>query len=369
MRILYDGIIYSYQTAGGISRYFANLISRLPASVTPMMTATRGKGISFPTHPNFELHLRDHRLAPHIGRWAAKAWNQHCFRKLSQTANVSIYHPTYYTSVMGKRIVAPAVPTVLTVHDLIHERFREMLDPDGEHAELKRRAIERADAVICVSENTKADLLEYYRVDEAKISVIYHGSELANSLADDIAFDAEQPYFFYVGSRDRYKNFGLLLDAYRRVVVRRPELGLRVAGPQFTQDELRAIGERGLERKVIHCGQVSDAELAKMYRQSLALVYPSLYEGFGIPPLEAMCCGTAVIASNCSSLPEVVGDAGMLFDPESVEQLTDCLAQIADDRELRAALIQRGHQQAAKFSWERMATETWSVYQQLTKAA
>jgi glycosyltransferase involved in cell wall biosynthesis len=135
-----------------------------------------------------------------------------------------------------------------------------------------------------------------------------------------------------------------------------------VVGPPFSEEEKKLIADLKLTERIVHYGFATDSQLAKLYRCSVAFIYPSLYEGFGIPPLEAMACGTAVVASNRSSIPEVVGDGGILFNPESAEDLTEILLSLSRDSTLREKLVSKGRQRASNFSWEKTVDETVAVY-------
>jgi glycosyltransferase involved in cell wall biosynthesis len=146
----------------------------------------------------------------------------------------------------------------------------------------------------------------------------------------------------------------------------RPGLALCVVGTPFSNTERKLIAELGLVQAIEHYEQVSDAHLAKLYHHSVAFIYPSLYEGFGIPPLEAMACGTPVVASNRSSIPEVVGDAGLLFDPENMDELTDILITLTDDPSQRERLIARGQERAKAFSWDKTVSQTLEIYREVS---
>ena len=170
-----------------------------------------------------------------------------------------------------------------------------------------------------------------------------------------------------MGNRASYKNFDGLLRAFAQAVAVRPELVLCVVGSIFSEVENELIGRLKLTEHIEHYGHGTDTHLAKLYRCSLALVYPSLYEGFGIPPLEAMSCGTVAVVANGSSLPEVVGDAGVLFDPRSTEELVAILLSLLDDPAKRQALVLRGQQRAQEFSWDRTVAQTVDIYRALSK--
>jgi glycosyltransferase involved in cell wall biosynthesis len=245
---------------------------------------------------------------------------------------------------------------------MIHELFADQLDLSGHKTEEKRKAILAAQAVICISENTKKDLLERYSLPEEKVTVTYLASEIDASLSHGSEPVPSQPYYLYVGGRTSYKNFDGLLSAFAKVVSVRPEIKLCVVGLPFDETEEKLIADLKLTGHIEHYSYASDRLLAKLYRCSVAFVYPSLYEGFGIPPLEAMSCGTAVIASNCSSIPEVVGDAGILFDPKSTSDLADILLSLLDSPTERDRLIAKGHQRVKAFSWDKTVAQTLDVY-------
>ncbi|MEO2049953.1 MAG: glycosyltransferase family 1 protein [Pirellulales bacterium] len=369
MRILYDGMIYACQKAGGINRYFSQLIDRLPNDTTPVLTATQYNTDQFPSHPNLEVYQWNYKKWPRPIRWLPRALKGVYFQSLTERKNYDIQHPTYYESLLGKRGHRKHAPLVLTVHDMIHERFSEMVDPARKHAAIKRRAILQADAIICVSEKTKSDLLEYYDLPDTPISVVYHGCELQVPQDSQASPPVDRPYYLYVGARHGYKNFDRLLQAMSVVCQNGSPIDLHITGAPLSNMEIRKVNQLGLTEHIIPRGYLDDKALADEYRFSLAVVYPSLYEGFGIPPLEAMCCGTAVIAANTSSIPEVVGDAGILFDPYSVGELSEILLEFPKNESQRSKLIELGYQRQQQFSWDKMAKETIQVYQQVLAAA
>jgi glycosyltransferase involved in cell wall biosynthesis len=249
---------------------------------------------------------------------------------------------------------------------MIHELFMAEMDPKGRQVEEKRQAIMAAQTVICISENTRNDLLERYPIAPEKVRVTHLASEIDASLANGPEPVPTRRYFLYVGLRYRYKNFDGLLAAFARMLSVRPKLALCVVGAPFSDSERKLINELGLAGAIEHYEQVSDAHLAKLYHESVAFVYPSLYEGFGIPPLEAMACGTPVVASNRSSIPEVVGDAALLFDPEQTDELTDILIMLADDASQRERLITKGQERAKVFSWDKTVAQTLEIYREVS---
>ncbi len=360
MRILYDGQIYLYQTAGGINRYFANIISRLPEDFVPTLTTYKAPSVNYPTHPNLESFI--YKINSFRPMRVSYSLEKCYFRAVTAFNSFDLVHPTYYSLLTGQEFNKCKYPIVLTVHDTIHEIFGEWLDRSGQEVENKRKAISAAQAIICVSENTKKDLLERYPLAEEKVTVIYQASEINASLAHGSEPVPERPYYLYVGGRNEYKNFDGLLLGFAKAVSVRPDIALCVVGAPFNQTEEKLIADLKLTEYVENYRYVSDRHLAKLYRCSVAFVYPSLYEGFGIPPLEAMSCETVVVASNCSSIPEVVDDAGILFDPKSIGDLADILLSLLDNPTERDRLIARGHQRAQAFSWDKTAAQTLDVY-------
>ncbi|MBF2064480.1 MAG: glycosyltransferase family 4 protein [Calothrix sp. C42_A2020_038] len=361
MHILYDGQIYLMQVAGGINRYFANLINRLSENDFPAVTICETRNVNFPSHPNLKTFYFQRRgFRPRrVSFWLEKIY----FRAISKYKKFDLVHPTYYSLLTGNSLDSYRIPTVITVHDMIHEKFY----PDAIDVEDKRKAIMAADAIICVSQNTKTDLLERYSLPEEKITVTYLASELDASMSYGAETVPTHPYFLYIGNRMSYKNFDGLLLAFAKVAENNRDVKLCVVGSPFNPDEQQLISELKLDARIEFYGYVSDQHLAKLYRCSVAFVYPSLYEGFGIPPLEAINCGTVVVAANTSSIPEVVGNGGLLFNPDINHELSDMLLFLLDNPSERERIIARGYKQAQNFSWDKTAAQTFEVYRNVTK--
>ncbi|PSB32747.1 glycosyltransferase family 4 protein [Chlorogloea sp. CCALA 695] len=362
MRIFYDGLVYKVSPNRGVSRYFHNIISKLPENCTPLLT-TYDSGVNYPSHPNLQLFkYKKLKLA-----WISSLLEQYYFNSVSNSNKFDIAHPTYYSLFTRQEISKYNCPVVLTVWDMIHELFSEQIDVSGWQAEKKRKAIYAAQIIICISENTKKDLLERYSLPESQVKVTY----LASSINASIAYGTEsvpfRPYYLYVGERNsKYKNFNSLLSAFAKAVSVRSDLALCVVGQPINQREKKLIGKFKLANHIEHYSYPNDCHLAKLYRCSIALVYPSLYEGFGIPPLEAMSCGTVAIASDCSSIPEVVGDAGILFNPQATLDLADILLSLIDNSLERERLIAKGYQRANMFSWDKTVAQTFDIYRSVT---
>jgi glycosyltransferase involved in cell wall biosynthesis len=362
VKILYDGQIYADQITGGISRYFTNIIERLPLDIQPTLTASyRRNKTYYPNHPHLQLHefpdFRPHRVAHKLrGQY---------FRWYTDRQSFDVCHPTYYQLLSQTAFNRSKHPLVITVYDMIHELFADKIDR-GDTIANKQAAIQAADAIICISESTKNDLLKYFPTVAAKIVVTPLASEFRKEWADGDEKTPTQPYFLYVGSRAKaYKNFDTLLLAFAKVVTVNSDVLLCVVGAPFNAAEQQQIAELHLTERIQHYHHASDTHLAKLYRHSVAFIYPSLYEGFGIPPLEAMACGTVVVAANSSSIPEVVGDAGILFDPQSVGDLADISIELLNSPSKRDRLIAKGFDRHRLFSWEKTTAETVTVYRSL----
>lgn len=362
MRVLYDGEKFETQTAGGISAYFGQLISHLPDGVEATIALRQAVSLYLPDQDHAK------RIRPRAFRSKLLSWwaERATFGAALRSGRYDLIHPTYYRTVMIDDVSRLPGRVALTVHDMVHEIFHDRIDPYGTHAAIKRRAIDRADAIICVSENTKRDLQRFYRVPDDRISVIYEAPVVDATGEADSEEPVPELYFLYVGSRDAaYKNFALALDGIAALTGRFPDLRLLVVGSPFEDVDRQEIGRRNLADRVVHLGHLSTARLAGVYRGSLALLYPSLYEGFGIPPLEAMACGTPVIASSVASLPEVVGDAGFLIETGKPDDFVDAMTLVLTDERERQRIVELGRRRVGMFNWTKTAAETASVYRSL----
>lgn len=361
MRILYDGEIYGIQKVGGINRYFDNIIGRLPPDFQPILTSARSRNEPHPYHPNLKIfNYKRYGFKPgRLSYWLEKYY----FRAVESMNQPQIFHPTYYSLLTRQEFKEKRCPIVITVYDMLHEIFPNFLmDQDRRFAEIKRQSVSKADVILCISESTKRDLLDRYPLLEEKIWVTHLATEFNPYLEDSNDPIPSRPFFLYVGARWTYKNFNNLLIALSKIVSKIPDVMLCVVGSPFNSTEKEQISELNLDDHIENFSYASDAHLAKLYRNCVAFVYPSLYEGFGIPLLEAMICQAPIIASNTSSFPEVVGDAGLLFDPNSVADLTDRLLFLLDNPAERDILITKGLEQVKHFSWNKTVAQTVEAY-------
>lgn len=373
MRVFYDGFIFRAQKIGGIRRYFENLFTHFSAGIEAHLSLMLPQEAVSPLPAQPTLHCVPRWMSnlSHGGRTLSRL----CLRGFELASGCDVVHPTFYETLSGYpagRRRRRRTPMVLTVHDMLDEIFASQLDPHGVLADTKRVAIEGADAILCVSQSTRCDLQTRYAIPDERIVVTPLAASLREPSSDgsDKGPLPARPYVLIVGNRDFYKNFDRALSAFARAHDTWPELTLGVCGAPFNQAETEWIQALKLADAIHHLGFVSDAHLASLYQNADALLYPSLYEGFGIPPLEAMACGTVVITSNRSSLPEVVGDAALLVDPESTDEIADALLGLRDLSDAhRAALVTAGKNRAAEFSWTKTARVTADVYRALAAAA
>lgn len=254
---------------------------------------------------------------------------------------------------------------IVTIHDLIHLEFAQDLSPAARvYSRLMLPlAIKKADAVICVSHKTKQDLIEKLGASEHKITVIHHG---VDPIFQPLQKKTGEPYFLYVGLMKSHKNLGVLLNAF--VQLRKKsgrDIQLKIVGkPDQKQKIVRQwLNLISNEPNISVITDVNDQELQGLYAHATALVFPSLYEGFGFPILEAMASRTPVIAAQASSIPEVAGNAALYFDPRSEAELVGCLEKILSDSTMRNQLIQNGTERIKQFTWQKAASQLERVYE------
>lgn len=369
MRVHFDSQIFAAQSFGGISRYCASLAQHL-ASVTDIRPR-----ILAPIHINAYLQALPSHLvlglqapALKLPKSIVRVSSLLACAALQRARPSDILHRTYYYPLCH---LPGRAKNVLTVHDMIHEKFPHYFSPRDPIAVWKKRAIARADQIICVSEHTRRDLLELNPdVAPERVAVIHLGFSALHPLLTDApmpvcrvqAGDRHAPYILFVGHRGGHKNFTKLLLAYASSKWLRETFHLLCfGGGPFSSAENTLIAQVGQAHRVRQIGG-GDALLASTYRQASLFVYPSLYEGFGIPPLEAMSLGCPVASSHASAIPEVVGDAAALFDPASIDQMRQSMESVLEDDSKRARLITSGREHARLFSWQRCADLTAAVY-------
>jgi glycosyltransferase involved in cell wall biosynthesis len=366
MRILYDHQVFSLQDTGGISRYHYELVRGLQAFRDvhiEMLIGGNASVFPFPTLRGARTHVIGWktRTRPDYARYAI---NEALLSILAPLRGVAdIYHPTLnraMPAVRRRRIV-------VTQHDCTHERFPHLFRNTDAFIRVKRKILSLADAIICVSESSRQDLLHFYDLDEAKTHVVHHGFsplQEAPPLQSNVPDSGPRmgPYLLYVGSRTEYKKFMLLLEAFAQSGLAKEYRLVAVGGGSPSVEEQSRISQLAATDRVSLIPKANDPALADLYRNAALFVYPSLYEGFGFPPLEAMSLGCPVLANRTSSLPEICGEAAFYFESQDPTELADALkATLADGDGLREKR-RLGYEQVRLYDWSTTARRTMEVY-------
>jgi glycosyltransferase involved in cell wall biosynthesis len=357
MNIAYDNIVFSLQKAGGISNYWYQLVK--------MLQNDSDHNVVFYESENNNLF----RKKLNLNSLKENILPVQLLRYLPFSKNLppkSIFHSSYYRICLQKNVV-----NITTVHDFIYEYYGSMGSLSQiVHCSQKYFSVSRSQGIICISENTKKDLLKFYPfINPDIVKVVYHGVDqefkpLANKpfhLSELNQSLKPLKYILYVGNRNSYKNFSKVVE----VVALNPDLSLVVVGGEKFSDEEKVLF-LSLKERIFHFQGIDSAGLNVLYNNAFCLLYPSIYEGFGIPPAEAMKAGCPVISSNVSSIPEVVGDAGLLVNDITVNTLADQV-HILRDEVTRKTVIDKGIKQVEKFSWDRCCEETIRFYEEIYK--
>lgn len=372
------GIDYTpaYEQGGGIGRYVRELITALAIQDTTTdyrLFVAGAETNKLPPLPGSNFRWSASRLPP---IWFARLWHRARLPIPIErwVGPVSLYHATDFVLPPTHR----KTRTVLTVHDLSFVRV-----PASASLSLKRyldqvvpRSAHRADHILADSQTTKDDLVALYRIDPAKISVLLSGVSPRFRPIPDPAVEAviraryrigDVPYILCVGTVQPRKNYERVVQALGALSPDLANVHLVIAGGKGWLDGpiYDAVARLKLQDRVHFIGFAEDSDLPALYSYARCLAFPSLYEGFGLPILESMACGTPVLTANVSSLIEVAGNAALLVDPLSVEQITAALTRLLTDGALRTDLIQKGSQQAAIFTWERAAAQLRALYARL----
>jgi len=368
MRIGIDARLIHYSQAG-IAQYTTHLVKALAKidrsnqyyllqsrkETTPLVDAHNfaRRGIWTPSHHSLEHYILGLEVA---------------------NLRLDVLHSPDF--IPPKRNPLAKFKTVITVHDLAFLIYPHFLTKKAAryYGQIDR-AVRRANHIIAVSESTKADLGRFLGVSDSKVTVIYEAAnpvykpmpkEEAWKKANKLYPNLPRDFLLFVGTLEPRKNIPTLLDAYKimRDSYKQDPVKLVLAGsPGWLFDGIfQKVQDLGLEGEVLFLGRVPTSALVALYNAALALVHPAHYEGFGLPTLEAMACGTPVVTTNVSSLPEVVGDAALLVSPDDAEEMAVAMWRVISDERLRKTLSQKGLNRAKAFSWEKAAQETLEVY-------
>jgi glycosyltransferase involved in cell wall biosynthesis len=365
VQVAFDSQIFLMQQYGGASKYFANLADRLDrkeCEVAVCASIHRNSYLAALRHHSLNGYYLP--LFPEKAKKVSRVFNNFVAEWKFRRGKASILHETWYNG--SRRKVGRVVVT--TVFDMIQELYPELFGSRDKTAQHKKRSVMEADHVFCISENTRQDLIRIYDIPHHKTSVTHLACDapVAVGSRQTAEFAASQPYILYVGQRSGYKNFSSVIEA----VASDPEIKknfriIAFGGGSFTETEKKSLDRLGFSGGMVVQTAGGDALLADYYAKASALVYPSQYEGFGIPPLEAMSYGCPVVASNASCLPEIIGEAGEYFDPVDTQSLKQALSLVLSDQSHATHLRELGFQRLTRFSWEKCARGTLDQYKKL----
>lgn len=356
----------SWQPGNGIGRYLGSLLPRLIAARPDCEWVLYARGAAASLAPSAAVRIRNDRLPAGIGRVASLATSQPWW--LWRDRPDLLWAPAHRLPIC----IPAATAAVVTIHDLCWLRVPETMRPATRWLDrvLMPPALRRADRIIAISHATRQDLETTFPDTRGKVATVHEAAATfgQGSGPDALATHGiERPFVLFVGTLEPRKNFARLLEAFARS---RPGVDLVVAGGAGWRHEAPTAAARrlGVADRVRVLGQVTDALLATLYRHARFLALPSLYEGFGLPLLEALSHGTPVLYGDNSAMPEVAGDAGLGVDALSVESIAAGLSRMLEDDVLRDGLAARAREQAARFSWERAARETLAVFDSALEA-
>lgn len=360
MKILFDNQIFSWQRFGGISNYFARVIAKLPKN-------TQVK-LSFMYTDNVYLKDIGYKYSNMFstinfkGKNRIKGLCNNIFNIFAiMFDKYDIFHPTYYSNYFV-RIFPRNKLLVVTVYDMIHELFPEYFNEKSLEYKTKKLLCTRADKIIAISSQTKHDLIQLFSIPENKIEVIYLGTNF--TLLHEFTFSIEwlpEKYLLFVGTRSGYKNFNWMLQALVSIL-KSSDYKLVVIGSPFTPEESDLIKQLGINDSIIINNVHETLHLQEVYNRAKLFIFPSLYEGFGIPILEAFASKVPVLLTNASCFPEIAKDAALYFEPEDQVDFQNKVNLALNSYEIRQHLIQNGISRLNEFSWEKTAKETNDLY-------
>ena len=336
MKVLYDHQCFVQQQYGGVSRYHYQLIKELKKlqNVEAKLSLKYSNNFYINEDKSFDVRKFFPKHKFYFKRTILDYINRISTNRILEEGNYDIFHPTYFNPYFLNHLNNK--PFVLTVYDSIHEKYPEIINSIDKTLENKKVLLSKAGLIIAISNSTKNDLIQLYNIPAEKIEVVYLAASINKTLAlANLKLSLPEKYILFVGNRDFYKNFKNFVLAVEPLLKEHKDLFLIAAGGGgFIKEENQYFNSMHLDKRIIHFG-ADDKTLAALYSNALAFIFPTLYEGFGIPALEAMNCDCPVVMSNTSSLPEVGGEAAIYIDPANIKDMREKIESLIINKDLR----------------------------------
>lgn len=360
MKILFSNDIFIGQRFGGISNYFMNLINKLPNRDVNLMPMVCCDNVYLMANGYQNSVIFKWLNMPKLVSLIHKMY-KFIFIKYS---HYDIFHPTYYSNYIVNYL-PDNKKLVLTVYDMIHEKFPQFFNSSSMEYKCKQKLCERADLILAISETTKNDLIDIYKISPEKIKVIYLATDfkLISQVSNFINWLPEK-YILFVGNRGGYKNFNWMLKNIAKVLIKQ-KIKLLVIGSKFNTAEIELINEYNVVDLVIQKNVIESYLLQEVYSRAQLFIFPSLYEGFGIPILEAFASKVPILLPNISCFPEIAGNGAAYYEADNEIDFRDKIYKLLDDRDLRLKLIDNGVERLEQFSWDKTANQTYKAYEEL----
>lgn len=352
--------MFLIQKYGGITKYFCELIKNLPAGNEYELSVIFSENQHLKDEYQYfkKVHLPIPKKESRIGKFLKRHFyniNKNYSKKIIFKNRYDLFHPTYYDPYFLDNLKKPYI---ITVHDLIEFKFQEQYKRNSRIPQMTK-VIQNAARIISISENTKKDLIEILKINPEKIDVIHHGFNKASSFIKKPNIFGR--YILFVGVRKGYKNFITLAKAFSILRINDKDLKLICVGEPFNKKERDELQNLKILENTIALG-VDESTLNHLYNYALAFVYPTLYEGFGMPILEAFANNCPVCLSNTSSLPEVAGNGGIYFEPNDINSISMAISKVIYNSELSQQMAFKGKIRLNNFSWKKCAEETIKSY-------
>lgn len=365
IKVFYDHQAFCLQRFGGVSRYFVELISHLPSEVQANLPGLLTDNAYVEALHTDRFIKRLPALFPRRQRFVEWLNRINSVWPLMR-CQYDVIHATYYSPYVMSKLGKAKL--VITVHDMIHEKFPHFFKHRDNTAKHKQMLVTAADHIYVVSESTRRDLMAYYQVPEEKITTTYLASNMTYDKqplsASLCPFPLNHRYVLFVGGRGGYKNFCDMLRAIAPLLTEHDLQLWCIGGGAFNPCEQELAAAHGVADRLFQSA-VSDEDMACIYSHALCFIFPSWYEGFGIPLLEAFQCHCPVVCSNGSSLGEVSAGAALCFDPYSIADMRTQIAKMLSSSQVRNSYIEAGIKRAKPFSWRKTADQTAQLYTSL----